>query len=188
MKENIKFLGVTLIAMFALILATSFSTNNISLSEESKDGINYEATVCRQITRADGTIEPTECSHNLLTNAGANASRDLLGNVGGAAFDWIGLCNASITCATPAITDTTLSNEITTGGLDRAQGTYAVVAGAGNWTISKTFTADSDNILTNSTGLFNATSGGTMLAENSFTLATLQTDDTIALTWQINLA
>jgi len=119
--------------------------------------------------------------HNVLTNAGAEAIEDILGqNTAFGAFNYIGLCNATAGCTTPSVTDTTIDNEYTTAGLTRAVGTYYDNAN-GNWTISKTFTATADSLETNVTGLYNQATGGTLLATNSFTLATLQTNDQLTV-------
>ena len=69
-------------------------------------------------------------------------------------------------------------------GLDRTQGTYGD-NGVGNWSIWTTFTATADDLLTNKTGIFNASAVGTLFAENTFTLATLQSSDQITINWTI---
>lgn len=67
----------------------------------------------------------------------------------------------------PSAGDTTLTAEIATasGGLIRAQATYAHTGGAATYTLTKTFTAngnDSLPVTIGKVGVFNASSSGTM--------------------------
>lgn len=163
----------TLLGVF--VFANSLGISNVASPSQ---GIVHGDEWCAQITRADGTIEAPFCGKNTYTNAGKNATRDYIGaGSGGAAFDYIALGNASA----PTATDTTLGNEYTDGGLSRAQGTYYSLATNGNWTIGYTFTATADNLLVNTTGIFNASSSGVMFAGFSFADATLQTNDQITI-------
>lgn len=165
-----------------------FHTQSQESLMSSESSINYNAEVCNYITRADGTIEDLGCSSNTLTNAGANLIKDYVGTgSGGGAVDYIGLCDASIGCTASSTASTTLTNEFTTSGLARSQGTYAS-NGVGNWSVWKTFTATADNLLVNKTGIFNASSSGTLFAENTFTLATLQTSDQLTINWTISVS
>ncbi|MUN41418.1 phage tail fiber protein [Actinomadura litoris] len=70
----------------------------------------------------------------------------------------------------PSASDTTLTGEITTasGGLIRAQATYAHTNGQATATLTKTFTAngsDSLPVTVAKIGVFNASSSGTMVYE-----------------------
>jgi hypothetical protein len=184
MKNNsLSLLGGILIVLVSVFAITAISIRpNTDTTTEST--ISYHSDVCKYVTRANGSIEDIGCSHNLLVDAGANAIRDALNTGAVGSFKWIALCNASVSCATPAITDTTLDNEYTTAGLNRSDGAYNAMNN-GNWSIANTFTATQDNVLTNKTALFNASSADTMLAENEFTLVTLQTNDQLTINWTI---
>lgn len=177
MKRKVNYLPI--LASAFLVLSAIFivsMANNPSFN--SALGIHHGDIWCSQITKADGTILPAECGLNTYTNAGMNATRDLLGSgIGTAGFKYIALGNLTV----PDATSTTLAGEYTTGGLQRALGTYFSLPQNGNWTISKTFTSTADALLVNTTGLFNASSGGSMLAGFSFTSATLQTNDQITI-------
>lgn len=161
--------------------STSVNPNTVD------DGIHYKGTVCHSVTRANGEYLDLGCNHNLLTNAGKDAIKNAL-NGGTGTFNYIALCNATAGCAAPAVGDTTLANEYAAGGLSRAAGTYGSLAGNGNWSMAKTFTATADALTTNKTGLFNASSTGTMLAENTFTLVTLYTNDQLTINWTISVS
>lgn len=65
---------------------------------------------------------------------------------------------------TPAGTDVSLAGEIVAGSLVRVQATYAHTLGTSSYTLSNTFTSD-QSITLNKIGIFNASSGGTMVFE-----------------------
>lgn len=101
----------------------------------------------------------------------------------------------SPTSLTPAAGDTTLSGETAASGLARALGTQGSYTGpvsldgAASYTVTKTFTNTSAGAVTiQSAALFDAASTGNMFVEaNLGSSATLQINDTIAITWTVNL-
>lgn len=135
-----------------------------------------------------GELELLDAGHNTLTNIGANAIRAALGyGLNSSAFNYIGLCNATASgsCTAEAAASASLDNEFTQDGLQRAAGAY-LATNTGNWSVSKTFTAGVNGMQTNKTGLFNASAGtGVLFAEKTFTLATLQSSDTILVNWTV---
>ncbi len=177
-------LGLLFISVFMFNLISV--TDIISQSPETLtgDNIEYHSSVCTSVLRVDGTHEDNGCSKNLLTDAGKNLIKDMLSSGSGAGVDYIGLCNSTAGCTSPEAGDTALDNEYTSSGLTRVQATYGSL-GTGNWSEVTTFTATVDDLSTNMTGLFNASSGGTLFAENAFTLVTLQTNDQLTINWTI---
>jgi hypothetical protein len=103
----------------------------------------------------------------MLHTAGKDFVASALGDRSGsraAAADYLAL-TANTTA--PSAGDTTLTAEIATasGGLIRAQATYAHTGGAATYTLTKTFTAnasDSLPVTIGKVGVFNASSAGTM--------------------------
>ncbi len=103
----------------------------------------------------------------MLHTAGKDFVAGALGDRSGsrpAAADYLALTANS---SAPAAGDTTLTGEITTasGGLIRAQATYAHTTGASTYTLTKTFTAngsDSLPVTVAKVGVFNASSSGLM--------------------------
>jgi hypothetical protein len=130
----------------------------------------------------DGTIFYDHTWHNLRTNAGATWQEGQMAGTPGAACTYIALSNASIT---PNATDTTLSGEITSNGLARTLGTASYTAGATSYTVKNTFTATASQAA-QATGLFTASSSGTMCFENTFTQVSLNSGDTLTVTWTIS--
>lgn len=187
---GITFLSVALITTIILFASGVFAPSPISTEDSSTATINYHSQVCKQITRADGTIEEPECSHNVLYTDGANYIRKMLTLGSASAADNItniSLCNAVGTggCTTPVAADVAIGsgyNELT-GGLAPKIGTV-LNTGNGNWSVSATFTSTADNVQTNVTRITNGTITYPF-AGNSFTLATLQTNDQITVNWTI---
>lgn len=90
--------------------------------------------------------------------------------------------------AAPDAADTTLATEIATGGLGRADAdTKTHTTGTNVTTIEHTFTASATHTAVVKSGLFNAASVGIMTHENTFTSVTLQSNDTLKVTWTLTL-
>jgi uncharacterized membrane protein len=125
--------------------------------------------------------------HNLITNAGKDFISAQLGSTspGTNGANFIAL---SSNTAAPAAGDTTLTGEITTGGLARAQGTYAHTTGTSTYTVTNTFTATASHTAVQKAGLFTASTAGTMMAENTFTSVSLASGDQLTITWTITLS
>lgn len=104
----------------------------------------------------------------MRTNAGRDLTAAVLGDTasnGTGAYASACYIALSADTTAPALTDTTLAGEITTGTLARAQGIYAHTLGSSSYTVSKTFTAD-EAVTLAKVGLFNAASGGTVMFES----------------------
>ncbi|GGK61471.1 hypothetical protein Sme01_03170 [Sphaerisporangium melleum] len=130
----------------------------------------------------------------MLTNGGRDFVADSLGKSASrpAVADYIALTANS---TSPSAADTTLSGEITTsgGGLVRAQATYAHTNGQATYTLTKTFTAngsDSLPVTIAKIGVFNASSGGTLVYETLLgATATLSASgDALAITETVTIS
>jgi hypothetical protein len=130
----------------------------------------------------------------MLTNAGNDFVAAQVGSTspGGNGANYCGLTANS---SSPAAGDTTLTGEITTasGGLVRAQATYAHTGGTSTFTLTKTFTAngsDSLPVTIAKVGYFTASSAGTMAFETLLsTTGTLSASgDTLTVTDTVTLS
>lgn len=186
---GIGILSLLILSMFSVMLTKQHNSEQFLVNNQvdTSTNVKYDAWVHVSVKRANGTIEYVGTSHNLLTTAGKNLIKNYLGNGGTvSAVNYTGLCNATAGCSAPAVGDTTLENEYTNSGLARTSGTYSSI-GNGNWSIYTEFTATADNLIVNKTGLFNQSSGGTLFAENTFTLVTMQTNDKLMNNWTIQV-
>lgn len=172
--------AVAVILMGALLLGGTIPSTTDKFSE----GLNPTGYVTVSVVRDGVEIYHYE-DHNLITNAGKDFIATELGGTGTtASAQYIALSSNS---TAPAAGDTTLTGEISSGGLARAQGTYSHTPGTDNWTISNTFTATASHTAVQKAGLFTASSGGTMMAENTFSSVNLASGDTLNITWTIDL-
>jgi hypothetical protein len=124
---------------------------------------------------------------NLITNAGRiflHTQGYATSGIGSNGLNFIALSNDTLT---ETATSTTLSTEIATNGLSRAQGTVTLPTGSGNQTtVDKTFTATGSQSAQKA-ALFTASSAGTMNHVLSFTQRALITNDTLQITYTITL-
>ena len=186
MKKKHLFLLPLLAVLLVGVFAFGFSMNN-SPSNTIGEVIGYHSMVCRQVTRADGTVEPSECQHNTLYETGMDIIRTYLGDTGGAGdeVDQIELGNASsVGAGTPVVGKTEGYTAHAGCGLSIATGTYTALAEDGNWTIDNEFTNTCAAAqLTNVTRLTNT--GGDDFAGVAFTLVTLQLNDKLSINWTV---
>lgn len=128
--------------------------------------------------------------HNLLTNGGRDAFHALCytnTSAGTRGFGFIAVTEATLT---PAATDTTLGTETATNGLSRADAvTKTHSAGTNSTVIEHTFTASGAFTSVLASATFVASSAGTMGHIANFTTGsgTLATNDTLKVTWTLNL-
>lgn len=164
---------------------------NLMIQKESNPKVNEHYGVKGYVTVIKNKGKSNEeilCKNkpNLLTNAGRDSIHaGMYTNAGASqtAFNYIGL---SVNTATPAVADTTLVGEITTGGLTRVQAsTRTHTNGTNTSSIEHQFTASAIHTAVQLSGIFSAVSTGTLGHENTFTPASLQSSDTLTITWVI---
>ena len=126
--------------------------------------------------------------HNLRTNGGADMEAAQIASTGTqpAAANYIALSNdatapAATDCAAGA-SSCTLTGEISTNGVARAQAAYAHTNGTNTITLTYTFTFTGSQSVQKA-GLFNAASNGVMFLEFQFPQRAAQSGDTLQITW-----
>ena len=135
------------IPIFALMLVGVFAfgfSMNPTPELNSAQSIEYNSMVCKEVTRADGTIEPAECSANQIYDTGKEAIEDYLGegSGGGDAFDWIELGDAALATGAPSAGKAEAYTAHDADGLSAAAGVVGTTSAVdGNWTVYKQFTS-----------------------------------------------
>jgi hypothetical protein len=126
-----------------------------------------------------------QVTYNLVTFAGRDFMHAQIYSTGPGAngLNYVALSNDAVTETTAS---TTLSNEIVANGLDRQIGAYSHTGGTNTTTISKTFTATGAQAAQKA-ALFTASSAGTMNHVLGFTQRSLQTNDTLAITFTLTV-
>lgn len=128
--------------------------------------------------------------HNLLTNNGRDLFHAQCYTNTSAGTRGSGYIASTESVITPAAGDTALTGEIATNGLTRADaGTKTHTAGTNSTLIEHTFTATGAFTSVLASALFNASSGVTMTHTANFTTGsgTLATNDTLKISWTLNL-
>jgi len=172
--------AIYLVPLVLVVLAgaVGWMLGNTVGSESTKAAIGapivYNAKVC---VYKNGEL--ITCKPNVLTDAGKELIEAYLAQGGTlGAVKYIAVGNGTA----PSASSTSLDNEITDCGLARAEATYSD-QGTGNWTFSYTWQCTCDGVTVNTTGIFNASSGGTMLAGTSFNPSTLYSTDALTVSW-----
>tara|TARA_R110002020_G_scaffold8222_3_gene33448 strand:+ start:12374 stop:12913 length:540 start_codon:yes stop_codon:yes gene_type:complete len=156
--------------------------------------VNDNQTIHGYVTIIKNEGKPNEevivkNKHNLLTNAGKDYFHDQCytnTSAGGVGCRFVGLSQDS---TNPAATDTNLSagsGEITTGGLNRQISDTASTSGSVT-TLVKTYNSTATFTTVQKSGLFNASSSGTMAHAAKFTSVALVNGDTLAVTWLLTM-
>lgn len=130
-------------------------------------------------------------NHNLLTDAGKDWMHAQVYTNTTAGTRGAGFVASTESVITPAVANTTLTGEIATNGLSRADATTKTHTAASNSTlIEHTFTATGAFTSVLASALFNASSAGTMPHIANFTTGsgTLATNDTLKISWTLNLS
>lgn len=131
----------------------------------------------------DGNIKERRSLHNTITNAGHAAANGRMSNQG-SYNPFVNLAIGTGTQATPA-TATALATEITTNGGQRGAATATQVQTTvandttqlvKTWTFTGSFAVTEEGIFDN------ASSGGTMLAYQSFTAINVASGDSLQVT------
>lgn len=131
----------------------------------------------------------------MLTNAGRDQVAGAVADRSGsrpAAADYIAL---TANATAPGAGDTTLTAEIATasGGLIRAQATYAHTGGTATFTLTKTFTVNGNDVIPVTiakVGIFNASSAGSLVWETllSATATLSAVGDSLAVTETVTIS
>lgn len=87
--------------------------------------------------------------------------------------------------ATPALADTTLGGEFTTGG---RQGLTSSTVSGNTVTYVATFEPGEGTGTVREAGIFNASSAGAMLCRTVFPIVTKEAGDTITITWAVTIS
>ena len=149
------------------------------LRRNMREAGGVKGRVKATITR-DGQVVQTIETDNLVVTAGKQHLAGLFCGLSGY-NPWKYIAVGTGTTA-PQASDTALEEEITGGGLARAEGTCsrsdqtAVIAATWNVTSSYGVTE---------CGLFNASSGGTMYCRATFAIINVQNGDTLTMIWNI---
>lgn len=138
------------------------------------------ANVLVEVFGADGILKETREVHNLVVTAGKNHIADQLSSSpGGAAMGWMEVGTGATAAAAG---DTALQTALDRNALTSRTDATNVVTYVGDWAAG-----DATNSAISEAGIFNASSGGTMLARATFTAINKGASDTLKITWTVTI-
>lgn len=189
-KRSVLMLAGPTVAAF-LLGALMTSGPLLNTTNQFSEAMKPTGYVTISVVRDGSEIYHYE-DHNAITETGVDFIVDQLSDSPGTApAQFIGLTTTDIT---PDDDNTSLTGEITTGGLERAAGTfggytYAATDNDDSYTISNTFTASATHTAVQGAGLFTDVTVGsdTMVAINEFSSVNLASGDQLTITWTIDL-
>lgn len=159
-------------------------------------GYACQAAYPSQIAQGFGPIlcgyKYTTASHNLITNGGIDWLACVMVRGAGGVAPRCSALDKYLAVGNPAsctesATDTTLTNELTTGQMGRVAGATSHVNGSATYTVSNTFLPNLSFTGICESGLFTAVSSGTMVFENHFSSTNVISGDSLAVTWTVTL-
>lgn len=137
-----------------------------------------------ELRRRDGTVEIIK-KGNTIVSAGKAGLASRIGGAGGeAAFTYLAVGTNSTAVSAG---DTTLGTELASDGLSRAAATASrTTTSVTNDTarLSVTFSVSGTQVL-REVGIFNASSGGTMLCRTVFAAVTVNNGDSLTINYDI---
>ena len=140
-----------------------------------------------EIKDVKGKVRDTFEVKNLVTTVGFAQIALLAGSAGAVPFTYIAVGTSSTAVN---ISDTALTAEITTNGLERSAGTVSRVDGTGTndtYQITHTWTA-SGSVTVEEVGVFNDASAGTMLSHALTGTKAVTSGETLKGTYQLEVA
>ena len=189
MKKKLAFLSIALAFVISIGVYVDLSHYKTREAELDIDVGTMSLHMQAEVEFANGTILDLGYHAGVLTTIGKNYIEGKLGDSAyGDNTAFADDISVSSDTGSPAAGWTQIPAEITTGGLERASGTYAST-GDGVWTISYQFTATATHTDVQLTGLqWKLTPlDGTLLGADTFTPVTLNSADKLTVTWTITV-
>jgi hypothetical protein len=178
---------VGFLAGYAFSNALASHAINISERVGASDGFGVPKIVVNVYVYKNGEL--VAVAHNLITNGGIGLFDEALHGSDNAPAKarFIAL---STDGTSPSYTDSTCPSEITSGGLQRAEGTVSVTSGPANGDetvrVSKTFTASSSFSNVQKACMFTDLTAGTLYAVATFSPVNLQPNDQLTINWDFS--
>lgn len=141
-----------------------------------KDEAKVKANVCLELFDKDGNLKERRLIHNTVPTAGKNHIADQLA----ASPSQNAMSHMAIGTGTP--TSTALGNELDRNALTSRTASNNVVTYVCDWAAG-----DGTGAITEA-GIFNASSGGTMLCSASFSVINKGASDTLQITWTLTIS
>ena len=198
MTKNRLIAGVVLVVLLGLVGALAAYVGDSEQPPETATTLTIQGKVVVDAYHYDETGTYVRFYHynssNTITIIGKDwIAQQLGGTPAGDPAKWISL-SPSTDDPPPATWEQlggVADDEIISGGLERAVGTYSHTAGTNTWTIEAIFTASATHNDVQQTGLqwvVTVGSDGNLMAANHFTPVTLNDGDSLTVTWTLTIS
>lgn len=147
----------------------------IQRNEYAEDGLTLKGFVVAEVFDAEGNLKASERSENLILTAGRNMIADRLlasPSLGVPTHMGVGTSGTA-----PAVGDTTITSETRVALTSKTRGANNIVTFVGDWAAGQA-TATLQEV-----GLWDASSGGTLVGRATFTSIAKGANDTLKVTW-----
>ena len=149
--------------------------------EDTEDRLKIAGVVhVQKFDAQTGQWLPTIVVPNLVTNTGRDQISSAIAQASAGNANYVAVSTSGTTHSAGS---TTLTSEITGGGLARAQATYSHTIGADTYSLAYTWTATTGFTNVQQGGTFDAATAGRMSFVSTFVSVSLNNADQLALTW-----
>ena len=159
------------------------------VSKKRNDTIKLVGEVTIEVRDKNGKLKFKRTFKNVITNVGKAQVAGLINGVVTTPFKYIAIGTGDPdnpgTCSSESASDTSLQNEVARTQATVSRTTTNVTNDTAQ--LQATFTAGATWKVCES-GVFDASSGGNMLARKTFDTVTLYSGDQIAITWKITVS
>jgi len=170
------------------VIGVTLGLNLFVMSSFAASPVAKESAVLDGILSVEKNGELIYRGHNTLTNLGKTGIHDRLAmNNIGQNISFLAVGNGT----DPAVGDSVLNLEISTCGFYRpgvVGSNFTSVVAVGNWSYEYTFASACNEIVVNTSGMYNASTGSFMFWGDNFSSTTLQSGDTLKITWNISVS
>jgi hypothetical protein len=181
----IAYLGIGA-AMMSLIMS---GTGIFSLYPAREETMVVKGFVDVVVYDKYGALKEERHFDNGITNVGFELIADRIAGHSGFVSNEVNYIGLGTGSAAFAVTQTALVTELSGGGYARQQDTDATyTAGSKSFAISGTWGAGNATGALTESGLFDASSGGNMMARQTFATINVGASDSITVTWTISLS
>ncbi len=129
----------------------------------------------------DGRLKDRRLVGNLVVDVGKAQVAGLINGVVTTPFKYIAIGTGT---ASPSASDTALGNEVARASATTGRTTTSVSNDTATWSASFSFT--SSYAITES-GIFDASSGGNMLARQTFSAVNVSSGDSLTVNWKVQV-
>ena len=156
--------------------------SKLKARNEANDRLTLRGEIEIWVYDKSGRLKDHRRIKNLIVNAGKAQVAGLINGSVSGAFTYVAIGTGT---TAPSASDTALENEVMRVSATVGRTTTSVTNDTATW--DATFNITASYAITEA-GIFNASSGGTMLARQTFSALNLSSGDTLKISWKIQVS